>query len=193
MAVATHKTPYGRHRVGQCSGFLSTVQPGDTVYLRIKRGAVHDTRLGTMISSMDSGSSSAEVSNVNMILVGPGTGIAPMRSIVQQYQLSRPAGSTEATSSGRSAAVTDPKLLVLFGCRKRNQDYLFGAEWEHLKSLESAQSSGGGEVAVEVAFSQDQAHKDYVSHGIHRHGALICRMVQQVGDTPPSLNCFVLF
>ncbi len=137
---------------------------GDAVYLRLKRGTVEDTPIGKAIS--------AEASAMNMILIGPGTGIAPMRAIVQHHQ--HRAASLPAAKD-LSVASSSPQLLVFFGCRKRAQDYLYGEEWDAINA--AADSSAG--VRVEVAFSQDQAAKDYVTHSIRRQGAAVWRMIDQ--------------
>lgn len=53
-----------------------------------------------------------------VIMVGPGTGVAPFRAFVQER-----AAQAEA---GEDVGMT----VLFFGCRKQTEDYLYKAEWE---------------------------------------------------------------
>ncbi|OCF33987.1 NADPH-ferrihemoprotein reductase [Kwoniella heveanensis BCC8398] len=74
-----------------------------------------------------------------VILVGPGTGVAPMRAFVETRVAQ---GAAEDTA-------------VYFGCRSIYADYYFSTEWE--------QYAENG-VNVQVAASRDQEEKVYVQH-----------------------------
>ena len=86
------------------------------------------------------------------MLVGAGTGIAPLRGMIRERQVG------EETSSN----------ILVFGCRKRNDDYLYGPEWESAK---------GGDFRMINAFSQESAAKMYVQRALREadegQGALI--------------------
>jgi sulfite reductase (NADPH) flavoprotein alpha-component len=78
-----------------------------------------------------------------IIMVGPGTGIAPFRSFIQ-----------ERDNRGASG-----KNWLFFGDRTFTQDFLYQVEWQkYLKS--------GALTQMDVAFSRDQAEKVYVQHRI---------------------------
>eukprot|EP00730_Choanoeca_flexa_P003674 TRINITY_DN11472_c0_g1_i4.p1 TRINITY_DN11472_c0_g1~~TRINITY_DN11472_c0_g1_i4.p1 ORF type:complete len:570 (+),score=97.62 TRINITY_DN11472_c0_g1_i4:45-1754(+) len=77
--------------------------------------------------------------DTSLICVGPGTGVAPFRSILM----------------GREPRIDLPDVLV-FGNRNRDADYLFGDEWD-------CQERKGG-LKLLTAFSRDQEHKVYVQH-----------------------------
>ena len=90
--------------------------------------------------------------DVPLICVGPGTGIAPFRSMCFE----------------RQAQNVDPKapILVLFGNRNRAKDFLYEEEWKELQEDGSVQD-------VLTAFSRDQDEKIYVTHVMKRNTELI--------------------
>jgi len=77
----------------------------------------------------------------DIIMVGPGTGIAPFRAFVQERRATG--------ASGRS--------WLFFGDRKFTHDFLYQLEWQDaLKD--------GALTRMDVAFSRDQPEKVYVQH-----------------------------
>ncbi|SHO55152.1 assimilatory sulfite reductase (NADPH) flavoprotein subunit [Vibrio quintilis] len=81
--------------------------------------------------------------NTPIIMVGPGTGIAPFRSFIQERD------NRDATG----------KNWLFFGDRTFTQDFLYQVEWQkYLKS--------GALTQLDVAFSRDQHEKVYVQHRI---------------------------
>lgn len=70
-------------------------------------------------------------------MVGPGTGVAPFRSLVQERVVS---GSADEQS-----------LMLVFGNRNRAADFHMAEEWEELEAT--------GKLTVLKAFSRDQPHK----------------------------------
>lgn len=167
MAVVHYKTPYGRRRSGLCSSFLASLSVGDDVYIKIKHGGLRETALNQAVSLIRSSTSSIASGTDRLVLVGPGTGVAPMRSIIEQY-CSGSEGDMTSSPTGL------PRILLLFGCRKHQSDYLFGSKWDALNS------SSSGDVKVVTAFSQDQTSKDYVTHAIDRNSSIIAQMIQEV-------------
>ncbi len=84
----------------------------------------------------------------DIIMVGPGTGVAPFRAFVQERR------ATEA--SGRS--------WLFFGDRHFTHDFLYQLEWQD--ALEDGSLS-----KIDVAFSRDQPEKIYVQDRIDQHAA----------------------
>ncbi|HEU4778984.1 MAG TPA: assimilatory sulfite reductase (NADPH) flavoprotein subunit [Steroidobacteraceae bacterium] len=86
-------------------------------------------------------------SSRDMIMVGPGTGIAPFRGFVQEREAN---GAT-----GRN--------WLFFGGRSLYHDFLYQLEWQQALKRKSVHR-------VDVAFSRDQAEKIYVQHRIRQAG-----------------------
>ncbi len=97
-----------------------------------------------------------ENDDTSIIMVGPGTGIAPFRAFVQERE------SREA--SGKS--------WLFFGDRTFTEDFLYQVEWQkYLKA--------GVIDQLDVAFSRDQAEKVYVQHRLLEQGAKVWQWLQE--------------
>ena len=82
-----------------------------------------------------------------VIMVGPGTGIAPFRAFLQE----------------REAQGADGKNWLFFGNPHFTQDFLYQVEWQrYVKS--------GLLSKISLAFSRDQAHKIYVQDRLREAG-----------------------
>ncbi len=75
-----------------------------------------------------------------IIMIGPGTGVAPFRGFLQERI------STEAS----------PKNWLFFGERRSQTDFYYKNDWEDLVAQ--------GKLIIDCAFSRDQADKVYVQH-----------------------------
>lgn len=83
----------------------------------------------------------------DILLVGPGTGVAPFRGFVQE----------------RAATGATGRNWLLFGNPHARSDFLYQLEWqEALKRGELHR--------LDLAFSRDQAHKVYVQDRLREHG-----------------------
>jgi len=76
-----------------------------------------------------------------IIMIGPGTGVAPFRAFVQHRQAQGAKGAN----------------WLLFGARNRRTDFLYQLEWQRFRKE-------GALDRLSVAFSRDQAEKIYVQH-----------------------------
>ena len=79
----------------------------------------------------------------DIIMVGPGTGVAPFRAFVQERR------ATEATG----------KSWLFFGDRTFTHDFLYQLDWQEALN-------GGALTRMDVAFSRDTPEKIYVQHKI---------------------------
>jgi sulfite reductase (NADPH) flavoprotein alpha-component len=83
----------------------------------------------------------------DIIMIGPGTGVAPFRAFVQER--------AERGASGRN--------WLLFGNPHFHSDFLYQVEWQ--QALKQ-----GHLHRIDLAFSRDQANKIYVQHRLHEQG-----------------------
>jgi len=83
-----------------------------------------------------------------VIMVGPGTGIAPFRAFLQERKISGASGAN----------------WLFFGEQKAATDFLYRNELE-------AAVQDGNLAKLTTAFSRDQAEKIYVQHRMIEHGA----------------------
>ncbi|MGV6876307.1 diflavin oxidoreductase [Pseudochelatococcus sp. B33] len=93
-----------------------------------------------------------------MIMVGPGTGIAPFRAFLQH----------------RQARGAQGRNWLFFGDQRRASDFLYENELV-------AWSAGGLLTRLDLAFSRDQAEKVYVQHRMHENGRDLFDWLEQGG------------
>ncbi|MDT8437379.1 MAG: assimilatory sulfite reductase (NADPH) flavoprotein subunit [Wenzhouxiangellaceae bacterium] len=91
-----------------------------------------------------------------ILMIGPGTGVAPFRAFVQQRQAEGATGSN----------------WLLFGNRNRRHDFLYQLEWQRFVRE-------GALHRLSVAFSRDQAERVYVQHRLVEHGREVYDWLEQ--------------
>jgi sulfite reductase (NADPH) flavoprotein alpha-component len=90
--------------------------------------------------------------NTDIIMVGPGTGVAPFRAFLQERRV--------IGARGRN--------WLFFGSQRQSCDYYYGDEFEELKEQ-------GMLTRFDCAFSRDQQHKIYVQHRMQENATEIWR------------------
>eukprot|EP01052_Picozoa_sp_SAG31_P022752 SAG31_NODE_1828_length_7159_cov_58.418980_2_plen_188_part_00 len=109
-----------------------------------------------------------------IICVGPGTGVAPLRSFIQYRRVLR----LPSVEGGDSAHVGPSSLY--FGCRNENCDFFFAQEW-------AAYVSDGTLSELHCAFSRDgtdtHGNKIYVQTKIRQSAMSIWRLLSEFGAT----------
>ena len=93
-----------------------------------------------------------------IIMVGPGTGVAPFRGFVQERAWLRQQGKE-----------VGPNLLF-FGCRDPKHDFLYEKELNEFVA--------SGDLELVTAFSRVHGHKVYVQHRILEHKARVYQLLQ---------------
>jgi sulfite reductase (NADPH) flavoprotein alpha-component len=131
LVSAVRYETHGRARKGVASGFVAErLKKGDRVRVKLRPNKHF------MLPAPDR----------DIIMVGPGTGVAPFRAFVQERR------ATGAT--GRS--------WLFFGDRRFTHDFLYQLEWQDaLKD--------GALTRMNVAFSRDGPEKIYVQHRMWEH------------------------
>lgn len=139
VAVVRYKTKLYKPRRGLCSTWLASLDPSQEevcVPLWLKKGSLRfPIKKETPV-----------------IMVGPGTGVAPFRSALQ-----------ERIAEGKTANV------LFFGCRSESKDFYFRTEWELMMKAE--------QLLLFSAFSRDQEEKIYVQHRVKEKAALIWDLI----------------
>jgi len=135
----------GKDRVGVCSTFVSDrIKVDDRVQVYIHKNP--DFRL-------------PEDRSKPIIMVGPGTGLAPFRSFIMQrlMESKEPCG----------------QMVLYFGCRRSDQDYLYGEQLEGWAKQ--------GAITLFTAFSRQQAEKVYVQQRLAESGELVWKLLHKQG------------
>ena len=131
VAVVRYDT-HGRKRKGVCSSYLAE-RVGDSIPCYF-----HPNKNFKL----------PEESDKPIIMVGPGTGIAPFRAFIEE----------------RKAIGATGKNWLFFGDRSYKTDYLYGNEWESYQR-------DGLLNRLDLAWSRDQDKKVYVQHKMLEKGA----------------------
>lgn len=140
VAVVRYKTKLSKERLGLCSNWLKTLKANEEICASIKRG--------TMKFPTDR--------DTPLIMIGPGTGIALFRSIIQHRVM------CDVASKANS---NDSRIILFFGCRNRDKDFHFQDDLELWYEKHY--------INLFTAFSRDQDHKVYVQHLIQDHAKLL--------------------
>lgn len=136
IAVVEYKSSLAKPRLGLCSNWLARMSMGRKVPLWIKKG--------TFSFPLEK----------PLVMVGPGTGVAPFRSFITESLLLNP----------------QRQLILFFGCRGSKTDYYFKEEWTELMAKHP-------NLKVITAFSRDQEDKVYVQHCIKNDGELVSDVI----------------
>ncbi|KAF7999807.1 hypothetical protein HF325_005656 [Metschnikowia pulcherrima] len=100
---------------------------------------------------------------IPIILIGPGTGIAPMRAFVRE----------RAALIEKKGFSCVGKILFFYGCRRENEDFLYREEWpEYARAL-------GHAFEMEVAFSREGQKKVYVQDKIISRARAVNRLLEE--------------
>ncbi len=129
----------GRDRAGVCSSFLADHSNGVDIPIFVQSNPHFRPPSG----------------DTPMIMVGPGTGIAPFRAFLHDRR--------ESGHTGRN--------WLFFGDQRSEADYLYRDEIEQMHA-------DGFLTKLELAFSRDQRQKVYVQDRMREHGANLWRWLE---------------
>ncbi|WP_312914245.1 assimilatory sulfite reductase (NADPH) flavoprotein subunit [Stenotrophomonas sp.] len=123
---------HGSTHLGAASGFLAALEEG--------------AQLPVYVEPNERFRVPADNSR-DIIMIGPGTGVAPFRGFVQER--------AETGATGRN--------WLFFGARHFNTDFLYQSEWQDALRRKELQR-------LDLAFSRDQADKVYVQQRLRTRG-----------------------
>lgn len=131
LTIARHQFETGEQvKTGLASGYLSQLKAGEEISFYIHKN--HHFRL--------------PAAGKDIIMVGPGTGVAPFRSFIAH----------------RDATGATGRNWLFFGDQHFTTDFLYQTDW--LNWLDT-----GVLTQMNVAFSRDQPEKLYVQHKLWQH------------------------
>jgi cytochrome P450/NADPH-cytochrome P450 reductase len=130
---------------GICSNYLAGRRAGETIH-----ATVRETKAGFRLP---------DDASVPIVMVGPGTGLAPFRGFLQE----RAARKAKGASLGPA--------MLFFGCRHPDQDYLYADE---LKAF-----AASGITELHTAFSRAQGPKTYVQNLVAAESERIWSLIEQ--------------
>ncbi len=133
---------HGRERKGVCSVYASErLEPGDKVPIFIQ----HNPNFKLPANP-----------ETPVIMVGPGTGVAPFRSFMEERE--------EAGASGKS--------WLFYGDRHFVTDFLYQTDWQRMLA-------DGVLTKLDVAFSRDTEEKVYVQHRMLEQGEELYKWLEE--------------
>jgi len=133
----------GRVRKGVCSTFMA--ERADNVPVPVYPSSAKHFHL-------------PEDGDTPIIMIGPGTGIAPFRAYLQE----------------RKALGAKGKNWLFFGAQRESCDYAYKEDFDQFKR-------DGLLTRLDCAWSRDQAHKVYVQHRLLENGAEIWKWLDGEG------------
>lgn len=125
--VLTQYESHGHLRLGVCTHYLCNLAP------------LHEPVLPIYLQP-HKGFTLPEDANKPIIMIGPGTGIAPFRGFMMERQAKNQAGPS----------------WLFFGEWSKNSEYYYQEYWEQLEAAK--------QLRLDTAFSRDQDEKVYVQH-----------------------------
>ncbi|CAG8360342.1 unnamed protein product [Penicillium salamii] len=96
-----------------------------------------------------------------IIMVGPGTGVAPFRGFIQER--------AALAAKGEKVGTT----LLFFGCRKSDEDFIYQDQFKIW------QDQMGDSLKIVTAFSREGSEKVYVQHRLKENATLVSELLKQ--------------
>ena len=164
VGIVRFTTPWKRTRTGVCSSWIAALQPGAVVPLWVRPGLLHMPPEPDTLTKP-------------MLMIGPGTGIAPMRAMMEERAVLRArarAAQAQGAAPEDASLLRDRNTLLYCGCRQESKDFLYGEQFR--SSVESDDL-----LTLRTAFSRDQVHKIYVTTRLMENAAEVWGVIAQGG------------
>eukprot|EP00497_Spongosphaera_streptacantha_P006053 TRINITY_DN985_c0_g1_i9.p1 TRINITY_DN985_c0_g1~~TRINITY_DN985_c0_g1_i9.p1 ORF type:complete len:569 (+),score=131.65 TRINITY_DN985_c0_g1_i9:1381-3087(+) len=153
----------GRYQAGLASTFLKTT--GEAPLIGNSTLMHHRTNYPKVVCKVNAAAVNVPADHTKpLVMAGLGTGLAPIRGLVQDR--------VKAHNDGQQVA----PMAVLFGARYRASEFLYEEEWEDLVNK-------GLITHLLPAFSRDQKHKIYVQDKIKENPDMVYEYLIEKGGT----------
>ena len=146
VAVTEAERKDGTLFKGLCSNYLAVQNPGSQTIRVFNRPSTF--RL-------------PKDSTRPILMIGPGTGIAPMRALLQERAYQR-----------KKLKKVVGENILYFGCKKRSHDYLYEDELRRFRD-------DGDLHKLYVAFSREQSEKVYVQHLLLKNASETWKLIDE--------------
>lgn len=139
IAIVQYKTMIRRIRKGLCTSWLKTINEGDKIIFKIEKNNLKFPQ-----------------PDVPIIMIAPGTGVAPMRSLIHQRVFDFKANNNN--------------MYLFFGNRYHDKDFLYQEEWKELVdqqrlTLFTAFSRENGGYVQDQLYLESQLIAELLTHG----------------------------
>lgn len=162
VAIVKYKTVIKKIREGTCTRYIAGLPVGSSLRVTLQDGGL--------------GISIAEAKRP-VVMIGPGTGVAPMRSLIwersqwnDQMTMANQAGNS-LTNGYHGIG----KCVLFFGNRNREADFFYKDEWQNLEQKVP--------LRVFPAFSRDQKSKIYVQDLVKKQSKTVFDMLHDSRGT----------
>jgi sulfite reductase alpha subunit-like flavoprotein len=126
VAIVKYRTVIKRIRLGVATRYIASLQPGQRISVTLEKGGL--------------GFKKEDISRP-VVMIGPGTGVAPMRNLIYERMAVR-------KQMGLVPPALEKRDILFYGCRNQEADFFFRDEWDEIR-----EKAG---LSVFVAFSRDQ-------------------------------------
>jgi sulfite reductase alpha subunit-like flavoprotein len=181
VAIVKYKTIIKKTRQGVCTRYLASLAPGSTLNVVHRTDGRFTTKPPKQTRKAPDLAEKAQqdeaVTPTPKLLIGAGTGVAPLRALIQHDEETTLLNTKNATPTA-----------LFFGTRNRTQDFFFADEWAAKLASNPESSEANPKPSLPPfhlipSFSRDQPQKIYLQDRLREHSALVFELIVQRNAT----------
>ncbi|KAF7514278.1 hypothetical protein GJ744_000048 [Endocarpon pusillum] len=180
VAIVKYKTVIKKIRQGVCTRYLAARAPGSTLNVIHRTDGRFSTKAKIPKQTAQGRNTAEQEEEEDLmkpkLLIGAGTGIAPLRAIIQHDEELL---SLRLQKKSRNPT-QGPTTTLFFGARNHDRDFFFADEWKVKTKLAPKSSPhhhpssnpaevGAAPFRLITSFSRDQPQKIYLQDRIREH------------------------